>query len=69
MANGVFYQELCQFGDPSHYEEIKFNEWILVHLYLKCKYVQEENPPVLNNILLCNVCKSEKLLWYILVKY
>ena len=61
MANGVLYQELCQFGEPSHYEEIKFNEWILVPLYLKCKYVQEKKKTqVLNEIFWCNVCKSEK---------
>ena len=45
VANGVLYQELCQFGEPSHYDEIKWNEWILVPLYLKCKYVQEKKNP------------------------
>ncbi|XP_078329682.1 uncharacterized protein LOC144624158 isoform X2 [Crassostrea virginica] len=26
VANGVLYQELCPFGEPSHYDEIKWNE-------------------------------------------
>ena len=41
VANGGFYQELCQLGEPSHYDVLKYNEWILVPLYLKCKYVQK----------------------------
>ena len=70
MANGVFYQELCQFGEPSHYEEMKCNEWMNTCTFVsKMKIFARRKNPVLNDILLCTVCKSEKLLWNILVKY